>query len=206
MTYQKRDRVIFEDDSWVLEAWDSLGHSIDSVFCPSDFGLRIKGVTSTACYRGYCCTYQIHNDFLQLSELEINLGTTTAPLLNGRQPIRKSPEDFYVCGNTNYSDVQLPIPFTGGLILCRQPISKLPTHIGPELIWRYESIRELILENGHLVETYDHSAALTQIREEIRQNNGEIVVSEAINHQDDAVLAQFLTLEAKINDCFKLDY
>jgi len=73
--------------------------------------------------------------------------------------------------------VGLPIPFSGGLLVCRERVKELSTGIGPELAWRFKRIRELIFEKSKLTHSYDHSDAIAKIRDEITADNGDIPVS-----------------------------
>jgi hypothetical protein len=209
MTSQVRDEMHYEGDLWAV--WGING---ESFFAPAEFGLDVDGEQffSTACWRGYYGTYGIHEGFLQLLNLEVNLDEKTAPALNGRLPT-KNPRYDCICGDVAYLDVGLSIPFSGGLLLCRQWITQQPSSIGPELAWRFEQIRELIFDSGGLVQSYNHSEAVARIREEVKANNVEITAptsrdreSEAYAQYKSEIHDRYRSIEAKINACFEFDY
>ncbi len=222
MTYQIRNALVYEDEKWRIE--ERFG---DKLFIPEDFGLHVTGAASTACWNGYHCIYSVLNGVLFLTKLEINVDKRNAPLLNSQEPVRyEAPhfiEDMLVWDKTTkqivfiddshpetncdfiYSNVNLPLSFTGGLIVGKGR-TNIPSSIGPELVWQYEHIRELIFDQGRLTETYDRSDAVAHVREEIAKNNGEIPMTKLTGKVRPIVHEQYEALEALINSCFKFDY
>ncbi|RYD73152.1 MAG: hypothetical protein EOP84_21995, partial [Verrucomicrobiaceae bacterium] len=106
MTQQVSSTVLHEDEYWVICDYKGSGW-----FMPEDFGVRIYGFQSTACWDGYSCSFAIQDKQLQLLHLEISTDEKVAPLLNGRAFVLPDSEDHWICGNVRYLDVQLPIPF-----------------------------------------------------------------------------------------------
>jgi hypothetical protein len=196
------DVMHIEDEVWWL--WGVNG---EGFFEPSEHGLNVSGWSSTACYRGFQSTYQIHLDYLRLHWLEINLDKSTALPINGRSPRKRSEKDFPAWGNWIYPEVELPILFSGGLLLCRERVKKPPCGTGPELAWAVEHAQELVFENGRLMESHNRSRAMAEIREEVAANNGEIIITVPVDDGHQAVAyARYKSIEAKINSCFRFDY
>lgn len=57
-------------------------------------------------------------------------------------------------------------------------------HMGYQRAWAYENLRELIFENGKLMETFDHSEMAKKLRKEIdaqtsnkERSNGNVNIS-----------------------------
>lgn len=195
---QARDSVLWQEDKWFLWGWNGA-----PLFSPGEVGIMPRG-WSTACYRGFRCTYRLHDNSLQLQELEVAVDEIPPPLLNGRAPTKYADGDYGPCGDSRYRDVQLPIDFTGGFLLCHQRAER-PSSIGPELAWRFEDVRELIFERGKLLKHHDRSAAIAKIRDEVAATNGVIALPEPVA-EEDATFARYHLIEAEINACCRFDY
>lgn len=116
-------------------------------------------------------TYSLLNDNLVLKELDINLGEPkegklapiTGPELNG---VRPEQEPTYKINNI-YKNINLPIDFTGGILIARDFIQELYVHMGFHDPWKYEEVHELLFEEGKLIEKRDVSEKLAQIRDKL---------------------------------------
>jgi hypothetical protein len=63
-----------------------------------------------------------------------------------------------------YAPLEVPVSFTGGLLLGRDFIRDLYVHMGFHPGWKYREVHELVFEQGRLREAFDRSAAMEAIR------------------------------------------
>jgi hypothetical protein len=131
-------------------------------------------MASTACYRGYECEYEVKNSSLQLRRLSINHQESDLPVSARKQPPRLNGveatrlyEDLPFVGGWVFNNVELSVPYTGGLILGRGFI-QLYGRIGFRKTWEYEQVYEVLFEDGLLVEEADMSLGISRIRERLR--------------------------------------
>ncbi len=200
MTDQIRDTLLLNDEEWHLEECSGNGW-----FTPENFGVDVVGASSTACYRGYCCTFSVIDNILLLTKLQISLDERNLLPLNGITPV-KAKQFFHAEFPYSYQDAQLPILFTGGLVAGQGWLKNLPSTVGPDLAWRYEKVRELIFDQGKLIEDHDYSTAMERIREEVATTGGEIPLENSSGNTRTDLYKQYDILKARINSCFKLDY
>ena len=200
MTYQIRDSLLLNNAEWHLEECIGKGW-----FTPEDFGIDVAGASSTACYRGYCCAFNVIDNVLSLTKLQIHLDESNLLPLNGVLPV-KAKHFFDANFPNSYQNIQLPILFTGGFIIGQNGFKELPSSIGPELAWQYENVRELIFDQGKLIEEHDCSNAIERIRQEIAATGGKVPLENPSGNTRSDVYRQYDALKARINSCFKLDY
>jgi hypothetical protein len=162
MTTQISDGVFFEGTQFAL-----CGCNGNELFEPTRYGL-IPTMASTACYRGWMSEYSVAEELL-LQDLYVfhDAGLPAknrrpnGPTINSIPPI--SPNSL--CGfNCLYKDLNLPIPFTGGLLLGDGFVKQSGFNMGFHPYWRYESVIELIFENGKLSRAEDKSSIALEVR------------------------------------------
>lgn len=163
MTAQDPDVVLFED-----REHDLVGIDGDGPFHPADHDMRPQA-TSTACWRGFVCHYEVVDERLLLGSLDVNLdpleGTAERrPPLNGVPPVHDAGGMF----DTRYEKVSLALPFTGGLLIARDFQEELYVHMGFHPAWKYAEVHELRFEDGRLTSSEDVSAKMRHVREEMR--------------------------------------
>ena len=162
--------------------YDMVALSVPIPFHPKNYGLE-PHASCTACYRGYWCEYEI-SDELALKDLYLFNIDGNYPPLNG---VDISPPEFVECktyagsgkgwvnamrpaylGHRVYKDVNLPIDYTGRILIGR---SYTPTHhiegIGDDP-WRYKELLEFVFERGMLADVIDQSETAKDIRKMIR--------------------------------------
>ena len=163
VTTQISDGVIYEGKKFVL-----CGCNGPELFDPAIYGL-VPAAPSTACYRGWMADFAV-NEFLVLKDLFIfhDAGMPAlnrrpnGPLVNSIAPIE--PNSW--CGfNCLYPDVNLTIPFTGGLLIADGFIKQSGVNMGFHRFWKYETVMELIFANGRLQSVDDKSAVAQTVRE-----------------------------------------
>ena len=70
-------------------------------------------------------------------------------------------------GHRVYKDVNLPIPYTGKLLLGDEFLAEYYTYLGNQKSWAYNVLLELILVNGVAVEINDYSDEAKRQRERV---------------------------------------
>lgn len=161
MTAQISDTVLYRGAEYDLCGIDGEG-----LFEPQPYGIEPRMI-STACWRGYYCTYQVGGDELLLTEVHVGLHDEDAerarrdegPPLFGVRPRWDERDWCFV-----YAPVEVPVSFTGGLLLGRDFIRELYVHMGFHPGWKYREVHELLFEQGRLREAFDRSAAMEAIR------------------------------------------
>lgn len=163
MTAQAHDRVRWRNHDYTLVGVEGSG-----LFDPHDYGLEPRA-TTTANWRGWVATYSVEDDQLALVELDdVGLvldGEKTAPSVNGVTPQQTGPGPYV------YPNLDMPIPFTGRLLIARDFIQSLYVHMGFHPAWQFEESWELTLDDGILIEGRDLSAEMRKVRNAIMKGN-----------------------------------
>ena len=178
MTAQISDVVVYR----------SKPHSIAGIngarlFDPASHGIR-PVMISTACWRGYHCTYEVAEDTLQLATVNIGLGPDDqAAAERGEGPLLfgKSPKRYTIRGHSTnvrtgevktswessdfrYDNLRAVVPFSGGLLLGHDFIQELYVHMGFHPAWKFRQVHEVLFENGQVVKAADRSAEMAEFR------------------------------------------
>ena len=193
MTAQVSDTVIYQGEKHVLAAF-----SDGEPFTPTEHGYR-PFPSSTACWRGYLCEYQVREQGLYLHRLHVNhqeddeetSAKNHPPRLNGVEATASKSSHI---GNWTFEKVGLPIPYTGGLVVARGFIQSLYVHMGFHPAWKYEQVHELIFESGRLTSATDLSERMAAIREQL---GNEDPLSQDPSREE---------IETWIEECFRRDY
>lgn len=182
MTAQVSDRVRYRGEDHALA-----GHAGRGLFDPAAHGLK-PVMASTACWRGFQCTYLVEDGGpLLLDRLDVRT-VEPAPPVEGVAP--QAVDDIMF--SARYEGLNLPIQFTGGLVLGRDFLRELYVHAGFHPAWKYREVHELIFRDGVLVTADDRSDAVAEFREWIAPKRyGEV---------DEAELAD------RLNRCFRNRY
>jgi hypothetical protein len=164
VTLQFSDSLRYGDAEYSITAVDGTG-----IFDPDAHGLR-TGMLSTACWRGYICTYEITGGQLLLRELELGRAEPAdEPLLFGVAPIRSG-------GHTGppvhddalfYTGLATPIEFTGRLLVGRDEIELGYLNMGFWPAWLFGVVLDLAFDRGRLVAVQDRSGAMAEIRDRL---------------------------------------
>ena len=163
MTAQVSDVVKYRGEEMSLVAF-----SAGEPFAPTEHGYR-PVMASTACYRGYVCEYEVAGDQLLLSKLNISHqgGNVPAsarlrpPALNGVEAETSKSSHF---GHWVFKQIDLPLSYTGGLIVARGFIRPLYVHMGFHPAWKYEEVHELLFDSGTLVGEGNQSERMAELR------------------------------------------
>lgn len=168
VTAQASDVVAYAGEIFVLA-----GVTGDGLFDPSRYDLQLRA-TTTANWRGYVSHYKITDAHLVLDSLtDVGLADvfdeesmrTLAPAIEGRLPTWRS--------GIVYENMNLPVAFSGRLLIAREFLRDLYVHMGFHPAWKFEHVVELVLLEGELFEARDLSAEVAETRREILQGSRE---------------------------------
>jgi hypothetical protein len=175
MTAQISDLVVYRGKPHSIAGINGSG-----LFDPAEHGLR-PIMFSTACWRGYHCTYEIADDTLLLTRVNIGLGEEDGalagrgegPKLFGQVPRRYTVHGYTVTGvktswesgDFRYDGLRAVVPFMGGLLLADDFLVELYVHMGFHPAWKFREVHELLFEQGRVVKEADRSAEMAEFRE-----------------------------------------
>lgn len=182
MTAQIEDRFIHRKIRYSLVA---LTNPIG--FDPKEYGL-IPKARSSACWCGYFCEYNITKEGLFLQNLYVNTKDQIYPPING---VNVSEKEYHECiaisfkdgkqiqtksmtenhmGHREYKNVDLPIAYTGKILLGNEFLKKYYVHMGYQRSWAYQELIEFEFDHGKLIKKTDHSDTAAKLRELIDSN------------------------------------
>lgn len=153
MTAQIPDKFVFKG-----EAFDLIGMEGTIPFNPLDYGMQPIPI-STACWRGFHCTFEITEENITLKELTIRVQNDAYKPVNCIMPTTGQ------YGDSVYSDVGLVIPFAGTLRLANGFISERYVHMGYQKPSAYMRVYDVSFENGLVISVADRSAEVADIRD-----------------------------------------
>lgn len=148
------------------------------LFNPHDYGFHPFSF-STACWRGYCCTYEVKDGALMLQELLINDCRGYYPAINGVSIPKREPvsDSFPMLGEDDteshalhfgpetYKGLALPIPFTGRVLLGDDFDYRYYIHMGLQRPMGYRKLYSFSFVDGILQEITDHCKTAELLRE-----------------------------------------
>lgn len=161
MTAQISDRLTYDGKEYSVAAIEN-----DWPFVPQDHGFE-PVATSTACWRGYYSSYAIQDRTLVLTKLTIGLGGLSRlkpPRWRDVHPTRCEDDQH----SWVYAGVNLPVPYTGGVVVGHGLLGEFYVHMGFQRPHCYQDVRELLFETGELRTAIDHSERMEQARERLR--------------------------------------
>ncbi|SHF15202.1 hypothetical protein SAMN05444392_108143 [Seinonella peptonophila] len=157
MTAQVKDIMRIGDINYTISAIEKPNYFFN-VF---DLGFSPKKF-STACYRGFKAIFAIDvNNQLILKDLYTNNGDKEPIVLNGIQPenIRHSAGDLF------YKDVNLPLHYTGSILITDGFIQKYYRHMGFQSPLYYNTVVKYVFDQGIFMESIDLSEEAKKRRE-----------------------------------------
>ena len=152
MTAQDPERIRYSEIDYTILAIEN-----NWPFHPKDHGFKPVG-PHTALHLGYQSLYLVRDNQLLLHNLDIHQ-EEELPAWQGVQP-----EIGFM---TVYKGVDLPINYTGGLIIGDEFMPEYYVHMGFQQAYAYENVNELKFKEGRLLEVRDHSLKMKQIREDL---------------------------------------
>ena len=156
MTAQMADSFLLEEKRFLL-----VGVNGSGLFHPSDYNMQpLPRITS--CWRGYVCTYEVFQNELLLDSLLVNLDRE-GPAIKDIHPVFSNHGTF----NNVYNNLNLPMDFTGDIHVAQGFIQQLYVHMGFHPAWKYETVFELNVSHGHVLETKDVSEDMAALRDKM---------------------------------------
>ncbi|BAB77352.1 MAG TPA: hypothetical protein DEF48_09805 [Nostoc sp. UBA8866] len=163
MTEQIYDTVLYQKKSFTLASTNGY-----RLFNPVKYGINFD-IISTACWRGYYCTYEVTDTSLFLTKL--NIGLSEADHLKRLLKLFGKPTTQYTkswgweSSDCKIDAIRKLIPFTGGLLLGNDSICEMYYGMGFPPAYEFRTVYELIFDNGKLIEEHDRSPQMAQLRE-----------------------------------------
>ncbi len=152
MTGQISDKFRYNGEIFELVGIDGNG-----LFTPDDFGM-VTRPGSTACWRGFCMSYNCVNGELLLEEMDIN--TQNAVPVNDIVP-REGEYGF----SHVYENLMLKVPFTGKIRIAKDFISTMYVHMGFQSAESFETVIEIEFEGGNVVQERNLSLLMKERRD-----------------------------------------
>jgi len=143
------------------ETYDLVGIDGEGLYTPDDFRIHARA-GSTACWRGYQMIYDCIDGELLLDQMNVN--TDNAPPINGIEP-REGEYGF----SHIYENLRLRTHFTGKIRLGKDFISGMYVHMGFQSAESYETVIELDIKNGEIIQESDLSPLMRERRENGKQ-------------------------------------
>jgi hypothetical protein len=172
MTAQINDLFRFRGREYAVA-----GISEGELFDPSLLDLKPAG-TCTACWRGYQAVFGVSHARLVLDALHVNLlmpgegyQRQDGPVINGVSPTGPRPK--YDWFNNHYEGLDYHLEYTGGLLLADGFVQELYVHMGFHPAWKYKTVIELIFDAGILVQEFDRSERMAEIRNMVLESRTE---------------------------------
>ncbi len=185
MTAQISDFIQWEQEDWSICALAN-EWPFDS---KKEFGIEPQ-MLSTACWRGYHCKYELRENRLFLSELNIGIKG-------------KIPE---LCGITGkkdkyrgviYEGLSHQIEYSGGIIVGIDFMRDFYVHMGFHRPHCYERVFELFIDKGRLQGAEDCTSKMEKIRAFITGDKGKNLDHEKPSQEE---ISNF------VEEAFSLDY
>ncbi|MFN6527050.1 hypothetical protein [Nostoc sp. ChiSLP03a] len=166
MTGQVSDGLIYKSQIFCIAGVDGMG-----LFEPTQHGFSPQWGT-TACWRGYCCTYKVIEETLYLKELIISLSLKEKLAKQGKAkdflgvlPSRRNTPVGHP--SAIYDELNHLVEFTGSLLVANSFIKNLYVHLGFQPAYKYEEVHELIFDSGYLIQSINRSEEMAEIRQKI---------------------------------------
>lgn len=208
MTAQFSDSFCYREKERSLAGINGTG-----LFDPAQQG--VKAVAwSTACWRGFHCSYEVADGSLFLTQVNLGLSEedkTAAARGEGPKLFGKVPRRYTEYGHSTswHGEVKTSwessdfvvdglrelVPFTGGLLLGDDFIPELYVHMGFHPAYKFRTVSELIFDGARLVEEHDRSAQMAELRE--------MLSARSLEPGSAVTTAE---IEQWIKQCFRLEY
>ena len=189
MTAQIGDRFQYKGTSYSVVAM-----SIPLHFDPKEYGITPESVC-TACWAGFWCEYNITDEGIYLENLYINSSDGYYPEIAGVLPWSngKNGKAVEYMGHRLYKGIHLRMPYSGKILAGDEFMPQYYIHMGYQRAWGYKVLKELVFEDGVLLEVNDQSQVAAEIRE-------------IMNANQEFGAGQCSSIERFVDDSFSLDY
>lgn len=157
--------------------YKSKEYNIVAISKPLEFDLQQYGITPepccTACWDGYWCEYEISEKGIILKNFYVNSKDDYYPEINGVLPLSEEDEKdkmFHYMGHHYYKGVNIKMPYTGKIVVGKDFLREYYIHMGYQRAWAYKTLKELVFENGILIQEIDHSDMAKELRKQIKED------------------------------------
>jgi hypothetical protein len=162
MTSQILDTLLYQNNDYII-----IGVNGNGLLSPQNFGMLSASI-STACTRGYYSQYSCVDGRLLLKALTVTLKS---------QNEYKKIGDIHPVGDPDwlikdkyrayrYNGLNITTSFSGGFLIAKRLVAKSGPFGLPQ---SYETIVEIILADGILIETIDCSETVAKSRNDFLQ-------------------------------------
>ena len=151
MTAQLPDTFLFGGERFSL-----IGMTEGVLATPEQFGME-PIMIHTGCYRGFYATYELTEEALYLRELTLREKNEEYLPIGKIQPEK---ENF----QASYRGLSEVIPFSGKIRLARDFIEELYIHMGYQKATSFQSVLDVTLKEGSVVEIVDRSKEMERKR------------------------------------------
>ena len=177
MTAQRTDFYTYENITYSLSRM-----SPPMPFDPCDYGLT-PHPSSTACWNGYWCEYDVRYSVLYLKNLYLFNKNGEYPVFNG---VSAEPQEFEEItahagphrkpklirfpkyhGHRLYKNVELFIPYMGKILAGTDFLRDYYIHMGYQQPFAYKTLMEFVFEDGVLADFIDRSDDARKLREKL---------------------------------------
>ncbi|MDR0286536.1 MAG: hypothetical protein LBI03_02340 [Clostridiales bacterium] len=200
MSAQVNDVFVYDNKKYSISAIENQ----EMFFDITDVGISPKPCSS-ACWRGYIAVFSIDGENrLVLKELNTNSKDEQLPEINGVKPeflklteknvdalIKKSGYTLLLGGTVIYTEVNLPIRYSGKLLITKGFIDDYYIHMGYQSSYAYNEVIELTFKDGICTNAEDVSELAKQKRKK---------------HRPQKQFMGFRNSENWINEMFDLSY
>lgn len=172
MSGQMSDVIVVGDEEFALV--EPLSGTLFDVRAHGVFPVTMHSANT----RGELARFRLDEDNqLLLSDLQVG-SLEAPPAINGIEPTTDDVGDVWT-----YLELNLPVSFTGDLIVGADPILDLYVHAGFLPAWHYERVLAYDVENGVAVSSEDRSSEVAAFRADR---------SSASGPEDDGAFERFL--------------
>lgn len=151
MTAQISDTFLFGGEQYSL-----IGIKGGDLASPRQFGMEAVMI-HTACYRGFYVTYELTEEALYLRELTLAEKNGNYVPIGGIEPVKTEYQ-------ATYHGLSEVIPFTGKMRLAKDFIRELYIHMGYQKATAFQTVLDITLKDGRVVEITDRSQEIEQKR------------------------------------------
>ena len=159
--------ALFYDALSKDQSFTILGLSNGQPYIPGMSGLNPISASS-ACWSGYSASYGVINNTLCLQHLFINHSEDSiTPSTMPPPPINNTEaqlSDVPHIGAWMYSNIELPLDYSGGIIIAKDFLYQYGQPTISEPIWQHESVHELIFKKGILYEDNNMNSIAEEYR------------------------------------------
>ena len=205
MTAQIQDTISIEHQLY----WLARSSNRDELFNPTDYGINPSPV-STACNRGFDCSYIISDRRLFVMDVNIT------PNMSDRLKFRHQRIDAILCDKSphisepnsyiwQYRELFHPIIYTGGLLVCNEMNHELNIMPGFSSIYLCGKVYEAIFDLGNLIQIIDHSTKIAEIRNSLLEKI-HTRIRENIPQMGSTVDYSLYSIMPDIEKCFHFQY